>query len=171
MRLLQALLFCCAVAFALATDESLIPDFSAYEQTSVLRSCVKEQTNAAWHVGDVMAMTEFNNAGSAAQKYSVNEAGWESFPDHWGLPPELIVGGGWGPLPRLKATQFQTLMSSIRELPLTNALPPIDELLIVSFHRGTNWTTHSYDKRSLPKPMSQIYDIRRRNWIRNFTVR
>jgi hypothetical protein len=175
MRFALAVFISCAAASGLAAEDLLVPDFSAYAQTAAFKSFVEEQTNAARHVGTIMAMTEFTNSGSVAQKYRVSLGRWVSdYTDRWSPPrhdvaaPSITVGSGSAL--RLTEMQLQTLVSAIPELPLTNAFPPIDELVIVSFHRGTNWTTHSYDKRRLPKPLGQIYDMRPSRWPRSFTV-
>ena len=71
------------------------------------------------------------------------------------------------PLPE---AQLKALPSAIRELPPTNALPSIDDLVIVSFRQGTNWITRTYDKRNLPKPVERISQIRTDLYGRSFRV-
>jgi hypothetical protein len=71
------------------------------------------------------------------------------------------------PLPE---AQLKALLSAIRVLPPTNALPPIDDLVIVSFRQGTNWITRTYNKRNLPKPVERISQIRTNLYGRSFRV-
>ena len=169
MLLVFALLFSYGLVSARAGDQPTSPDFSRYPQTEAFRFFVKQQTNATRHLQHVFAMTELTNTASVAVMYHVTDRGEQTFDtDRWPIPG-IRVGSGWLP-PRLSDTELRTLISAIRELPPTNALPPIDELVIVSFHQGTNWITRSFDKRSLPKPMADIYEIKRPKWVRSFTV-
>ena len=181
MRLLFALLFSWAVGSARASDAASPPDFSRYPQAEAFKAYVQKQTSAVRHLQDkdILAITEFTNAGSVALEYHISAGWWYGErTNRWSLPREVAgssiqVSSGSGPLPRLSEMQRRTLDSAIRELPPTNALPPIDELVIVSFHQGTNWVTHTYDKRNLPIPMRQIYEIRHSRpptWVRSFTV-
>ncbi len=62
------------------------------------------------------------------------------------------------------------MQSVIRQLPPTNALPPIENLGVLNFREGTNWVTRSYDKRSPPKVLDRIREIQRALWVSNFTV-
>jgi hypothetical protein len=174
MRFPLVIFFSCAAASGLAAED-LAPDFSAYPQTAAFKSFVEEQTNATRHVGTIMAMTEFTSSGSEAQKYRVFVGGWVSeYTDRWSPPrhdvaaPSITVGSGSAL--RFTEKQLATLVAAIPVLPLTNAFPPIDQLVVVSFHRGTNWTTHCYDKRRPPKPLGQIYDLRPSRWPRSFPV-
>jgi hypothetical protein len=171
MRLVFILLLSCGLAPALAGDQPTAPDMSSYPQTEAFRRYVNGQTNRAPHVQHLLTISEFSDAGLVAERYEITEHGAQSYESMTIRPEGPIFGVGGGPIPpKLTQTQLGAVASAIHELPPTNALPPIDELVLVSFRQGTNWVTHSYDKRSLPKAMSQIYDIRRARWVRNFTV-
>jgi hypothetical protein len=171
MRLLFVLLFSGGLAPALTGDQPTPPDMSSYPQTEAFRRYVDGQTNGAPHVQHLLAISEFSHAGLVADRYELTEHGTQLYESMTIRPEGPIFGTGSGPIsPKLTETQLKAVASAIYELTPTNALPPIDELVLVSFRQGTNWITHSYDKRSLPQAMRQIYDIRRRKWVRSFTV-
>ena len=168
MRLLFALLFSCSVASAVASDRPPTPDFSGYPQTEAFRCYLELQTNAARHLEHLLATTEFWHTGAIAIKYELSDHG-RHVHSILEFPPCTANPNAYPP--SLSETQLRMVNSAIRELPPTNTLPPIESLLLVSFRNGTNWITHSYDTRSLPRAIRQIYDIRPRiKWARDFTV-
>jgi hypothetical protein len=171
MRLVFVLLLSCGVAPALAGDQPKAPDMSSYPQNASFRNYVDTQTNGAPHVQHLLAISEFSYAGRMAKRYELTEHGAQGYTSMSINPegPNLGSGGGYY-WPKLTETELRAVASAIHELPPTNALPPIDDLVLVSFHQGTNWITRSYDKRALPGAIGQIYDIRRARWSQSFTV-
>jgi hypothetical protein len=166
MRLIFAILCCFALAPAWAADP-ITPDFSGYPQTLAVRTYVASHTNAAWHAGRIFAMTEFIDGGRIGRKYEVNGAGQQA-DEQCSVPiPQTFGYTIHAPLPE---AQLKALHSAISELPPTNAMPPINDLLIVSFLQGTNWITRTYDRRSLSKAMEQIFQIRTNLYLGKFMV-
>src|ERR1035441_3079889 len=166
MRLVFVLLLISGLAAARASDQPTTPDFSRYQQSEGFRSGLDRQTNAARHLHHILAITKFRDAGSVADEYELTDGGVRIYCT-WSFPPGAGVGNANSP--RLSKTQLKMLLSAIRELPATNALPPIDDLVLVSFRQETSWVTRSYDKRSPPKGIGQIDEIQRASWVRNFT--
>ena len=171
MRLVFVLLLSCGLAPALAAEQPTAPDMSSYPQTEAFKRYVDGQTNGAPHVQHLLAISEFSDAGLVAKRYELTGDGAQFYESMTIRPEGPIFGICGGPIPsKLTDTQLIAVASALHQLPPTNSLPPIDELVLVSFRLGTDWITHSYDKRRLPKAMRQIYDIRRRQWVRNLTV-
>jgi hypothetical protein len=167
MRFIFAIFACLALMSARASDQPTAPNFSSYLQNEGFRSCLDRQTNAARHVHHILAITKFSGAGSVANEYELTDGGVRI--DYaWSFPPGVAVGNANSS--RLSETQLKMLISAIRRLPATNASPPIDDLVLVSFCQGTNWVTCSYDKRSPPEVLVQIREIQRAAWVPNFTV-
>jgi hypothetical protein len=160
MRLLSALLLSCGLASARAGDQAAAPSIPSRSS----------QTNAARHPQLILVITEFHNTDSMAHEYELTDDGRQQYSvvSYASNGPNIRTGNGYSP--KLTETQLNAMTSAIRELPLTNASPPFDELVLVSFYQGTNWSTSRYDRRGLPKAMSQIYEIRRARWVRSFTV-
>ena len=170
MRLLLALLFSGIVPLAKAGDQPSAPDLSSYPQTDAFLHFVGMHTNAAEHTGHILAVTEFTKftgSKSEAWVYWLGESGSQHCEHEFF--PEFGAGSRMLPPPAPEAER-RKLISAIQELPPTNALPPVENLLLVGVHQGTNWVTHSYDKRSQPKVLGLI----RHPWFgpltRNFTI-
>jgi hypothetical protein len=166
MRLILSILFAASLVPVKASDGAA-PDFSNYPHTQWFTSHVYWQTNALAHLPEkrLLWLTEFPcGDGSAFQSY-VAESGRE----YMGLYTELATYGGH--YRELSTNQLQALRSALRELPSTNASPPIESLVVLSFREGTNWITRTYDTDALPKPMGQIYRIMEIKWQRAFRVK
>ena len=171
MRIVFVLLLSCGVASALAGEPSKVPDMSIYPQNAWFRNYVDGQTNGAQHVQHLLVISEFRDAGLWAKRYVLPKDGRQYYEDVYLSPPDRpILGGGSQFYVNLDEAGLSAMASAIHELPVTNALPPVDDLVLISLHQGTNWVTHSYDKRALPKAVGQIYVIRRGGFTRNFTV-
>jgi hypothetical protein len=179
MRFIFAIFACFALASTRAGDRPSAPDFSSYPPVGAFLYFLERQTNVAQHVGHILAVTKFTRFTkyepaipnwepywSVALVYWLSDSGAQSWDEH-GFP---LSGGSYRPYPRLSETQLKTVVSAIRELPPTNALPPIENLVLVSFRQGTNWVTRSYDKRSPPKAMELIGEVQQASWGQSFTV-
>jgi hypothetical protein len=173
MRLLFALLFSGVVPLAKAGDQPLVPELSGYPQTEAFLHFVGMHTNAAQHAGHVLAVTEFtkvNGTSWEAWVYWLGESGIQYYTHEYF--PECGAGSYRQPFAAPQAGR-RKLISAIQELASTNALPAVENLLLVAVRQGTNWVTHSYDKRNQTKVLGLI----RENWdfnslpnVRNFTV-
>ena len=181
MRLLVALLLSCAVASARAERQPTVRDPWNCPPAEAFQLFLHAQTNAAEHVGHVLAMTDFSgftnllwhevesgrvNPTYSVFKYRLSDNGEQSWYGE-GYP---VYTGSRHLYPRLSEAQLSAMLSAIRELPPTNAAPPVDQLVLVSFHQGTNWVTYNYDRRCPPKLLDRIYEVYRSYWVRNFTV-
>jgi len=156
MRYILAILFVLALEPAYAADKVAPPDFSCYPQTQAFRFYLSIHTNSARRFEDkhLLAISAFPQGGAFAIEYSVTEGGSEydcRNVYNWALQAEHTE--------QLSETNLTALRAAIRELPAASVSPPIEWLVIVSFRDGTNWVTRSYDSRTLPKPMRQIYGI------------
>lgn len=142
MRLVFVLLLSCGVAPTLAGDPPKAPDMSSYPQNASFRDYVDGQTNGAQHVQHLLAISEFSHAGLMAEKYVLTKDGGQGYTSVSLKPPvnsgPPIIGGGSAFSPSLNERELRAVASAIHELPPTNALPPIDDLVLFSFHQGTN---------------------------------
>jgi hypothetical protein len=178
MRFIFAIFACFALASTRAGDRPTAPDFSSYPQVGAFLYFLERQTNVAQHVGHILAVTKFTSFGrnkpailgepyaSDVVAYWLSDSGEQSWHE-WGFP---LGAGSQRPYPQLSETQLKTVVSAIREFPPTNALPPIEDLVLVSFRQGTNWVTRSCDKRSPPKAMELIGAVQEAAYGRSFTV-
>ena len=145
-----------ACARARGEDKAASPDFSKYPQTEAFRSYLDLHTNSTANLRqtNLMVISTFPNGAGFADEYFVSENGWE-----FDLREVYDWAHQASHSAQLSETNLVSLRSAIHDLPATNATPPVERLVVVSFHQGTNWITHTYDSDALPKPMRQIYDI------------
>jgi hypothetical protein len=133
------------------------PGLTNYPQTEAFKYFVEWQTNAEWHrqQTNLLAITAFDEGSDrSAFQYWVNGDGLES---------DVRTVYDWAHQAlgqkQLSASALQDLRAVIGQLPTENATPPIERLVIVSWSRGTNWLTTSYDRQSLPAGMRQVYGL------------
>lgn len=174
MRLLFILVLASGLESALAGEHATAPYALGGPQPEAFGLYVDMQANPNLHTNHILVISEFRHATSA-ELYELTKQRQQQQIAVCITPDGYWVGCGCGPSPRnLTEPQIRAIESATLRLPPTNALPPINERVLVSFRQGTNWLTHSYDKRSLPQAMHQIYEIKRpppsRGWLRNFTV-
>lgn len=151
-----------ALACAWAGDEATAPEFSRYPQTDPFQVNLQRQTNAAVHTYHILAVCEFGSDVAWASRFEVG--------DHGAI---RRLESGYFQFKIVSETELAAVVAAIPALPRTNTYPPLEHLFLVSFHEGTNWVTHSYDKRTPPKAMASIFELRRRSnptWLRSFTV-
>ena len=99
-------------------------------------------------------ITESPEGGRCAVQYFVTESGHErSHPNVYDMSNQTSPGR------QILEANLRTLRSAIGQLPAESKYPPVERLVIVSFHAGTNWITRSYDSDALPEPMRQIYNM------------
>ncbi|MFI5175042.1 MAG: hypothetical protein ACHQKY_09305 [Terriglobia bacterium] len=144
------------VQAAPAGDKAASPDFSGYPQTESFRSYLRSQTDVAWHLQrtDLLAISVFPRGDRFALQYFVTESGQET--DYRNVYDWAIQAGHQK---QLSEGELKILRSVIHDLPTESVSPPIERLVIVSFHEGASWVTRTYDSNALPKPVRQIYDI------------
>jgi len=94
-------------------------------------------------------------------RYLVRTDGLE---DNWTdvLP---FRGSRGGTQKQLSEGDLRRLSEAIRRFPPHDRYPPIGNLLVVSFMRGTNWTSHSYNWASPPPPVKEAFDIIGESWV------
>ena len=156
MRYIFVILFVLAFESVRADDTVAAPDFSKYPQSVAFRYCLGVHTNAAWNLQrtNLLMITESPEGGRCAVQYFVTEGGNErSHANVYEMSNQTSNGR------QIPETNLRTLRSAILQLPAESKYPPVERLVIVSFHAGTNWITRSYDYDALPEPMRQIYDI------------
>ena len=156
MRQMLVVLLVLAFASVRAEDASAAPDFSKYPQTESFRYFVGGHTNAAWHLQctNLLVISAFPSGDRYALQYCTTESGKViEYRDVYKWAIQSLHSK------EIAETNLTSLRSAIRQLPAESVSPPIERLVIVSFRRGTNWITRSYDSGVLPKPLRQIYDL------------
>jgi len=68
-------------------------------------------------------------------------------------------GGKEGYRYSLSSNEFQRLTETIELLPDGKDLPSLNRLLIVSYSRGTNWVTSTYDIARIPRRLKSLFHI------------
>ena len=162
MRILRTtiLLFAMVFQYAKADDKVSAPDFSHYQQTMYFNEIVQGQTNVAWQLGqmtNILAVSDFDfGSDRVVSEYFISERGqgqsWRNVPG-WALQPGRKIKLA------LSGEELKKLELAIKKLPAKNSTPPLDRLVIVSFKSGTNWFTHTYDRKALPEAMLNICEI------------
>jgi len=133
------------------------PDFSKYPQTEAFQSFINGQTNANWNLirrTNLLTIVYFFRNDAVGLQYFVNESGKEfDVRNVYNFAMEASHQK------QLSEDQLKDLRLAIKELPAENILPPIRQLVVVSFKDGTNWITHSYDRTNLPPAMHKIHGV------------
>ena len=132
------------------------PDFSSYPQTAAFRFFLNYQTNGAAQLGqsNLLAITKFINNDKVAVVYGVTQDGHEN-DSRWVY--QWAMQGSHAK--KLSDDELAQMRTAIGKLPAHNDTPPIGRLVIVSFQSGTNWVTRTYDGRSKPEGLNQIFGI------------
>jgi hypothetical protein len=130
-----------------------LPNFAPYGNKGSFSYFVGCHTNAAART-NLLLMTAFLSYNSALQ-YIVRSDGFEY--DYAEVTP--TGGHKAGRQRRLSTNEVARLSEAIRRFPAYDRVPPIGNLLVVSFMRGTNWTTHSYNWDSPPTPVREAFAI------------
>ena len=141
-------------------DKSSMPNFSHYQQTRSLQEIIQWQTNAVWQIGqmtNILAISDFDYGNDrVVSQYFISESGkgwsWRNV-TAWAMQPGKKIKQS------LSETELKSLGLAIKEFPSQNSAPPLERLVIVSFKSGTNWVTHTCDRRSMPKAMLNICEI------------
>jgi hypothetical protein len=140
-----------------ADDKIPAPDFSCYPQTEAFQCFIQAQTNVNWNLvqrSNILTIVSFLGSDRVGLQYFVNERGYE-----FDVRFVYDFAGEASHSKKLTEGQIEGLRSAIKKLPAKNILPPIDQLVVVSFKDNTSWVTHVYDRTNLPSAMRQIYDI------------
>jgi hypothetical protein len=147
--------------------ERMLARPSDSKDAQLFRVQLSWQTKATEHVERILATSEFGYPFPDTLESYLSAYQYEII----GRQEMRLISYSPSTSDELSETQLAAVIAAIGELPHTNALPPIEHLLLVSFQQGTNWVTHSYDRRAPPKAMEKIFQVRRVLWERNFTVR
>ena len=144
------------VILVLAENKGVAPDFSKYPKTESFEYFLGIHTNVIrnFRYNRLLVVSAFRNDDRCARQYFVTETGQEYYRREvydWATQASRHE--------LLSEVDLSSLRSAIRQLPAESVSPPIEQLVIVSFRRGTTWITRSYDFGALPKSMRQIYDI------------
>jgi hypothetical protein len=159
MRIAQKtiLLFALTVQCLRADDKLSAPDFSGYPQTEAFQSFINAQTNVNLNLfrqTNILKIVYFFRNDAVGLLYIVNENGKElDVRDVYNFAMEASHQK------QLSEDQLNDLRLAIKELPEKDILPPIRQLVVVSFNDGTNWVTRSYDRTNLPPAMHKIHSI------------
>ncbi len=130
-----------------------LPDFSPYWKTGFFSYFISGHTNSAART-NLLLMTAFFS-GTVALQYVVKTNGMEC--DYAEVVP--FRGCMAGHQKQLSDADLKRLREAIRKFPPYDRSPPIGNLMVVSFRRGTNWTTQSYRWDSPPLPVRDALDI------------
>jgi len=129
-----------------------LPDFAPYARRAELLEFLRGHTNTAGRT-NLLLMTAFLSYNTALQ-YVVTRDGREG-----DYVERSMRGCMAGHDKQLSGSDLKLLSEAIRRFPDYDRSPPIGNLLVVSFMRGTNWITHSYNWDSPPTPVRQAFDI------------
>ena len=158
MRYSLGAILICGFCLLIGCDRQpqTVPSFRKYRSEAFVY-WIGEQTNVARNFQDsnFLAMTSsLTPQGSAYYRYFVKLNG-QIFQDEnrYNWSTEDWRHG------QLSDAQFATLTSAIRELPARFDTPPGERLLIVSFRDGSNWVTRSFDKKSPPPSLTNIFNL------------
>jgi len=157
-----AILFVLACGWIVYIFFVTTPDFSRYPQTDRFKHYLSLNTDDAWNYKqrNFLVISTFPDGDLYADEYFVTLD--ERVTNRRDVYDWAIQGGGWK---QLSQADFGSLWSAVRDLPIQSVSPPLGRLVIVSFRDGLTWETHTYDSRSLPKPMQQIFNILRVNEV------
>jgi hypothetical protein len=128
------------------------PDFAPYARKLELLVFLRGHTDPAGRT-NLLLMTAFLSYNTALQ-YVVTRDGLEA-----DYAERTMRGYTAGHTKQLSGSDLNLLSEAIRRFPDYDRSPPIGNLLVVSFMRGTNWITHSYNWDSPPTPVKQAFDI------------
>ena len=118
---------------------------------------VESHVNADWNLKKwkfILNITQFSGGtGKSSQECRVSADGRvsESWFDQ--------SGGKEGYRYALSSNEFQRLTEAIDLLPDGKDLPSLKRLVIVSYGRGTNWVTSTYDIDRLPRRAKSLFHI------------
>jgi hypothetical protein len=129
-----------------------LPDFAPYARKAELLHFLSGHTNVTSKT-NLLLMTAFLSYDAALQ-YVVSLDGNEV--DYAERP---MRGYTAGHSKQISGSDLKLLSEVIRRFPEYDRSPPIGNLLVVSFLRGTNWVTHSYNWDSPPTPVKQAFEI------------
>lgn len=154
----------CSPASNAQAEPPPFPDLSAYDSNRLLPYYLGVHTNPQiclhrWT--NILAMTIVHNQANVVSVYYVGEQGQNySHRNRW-------YGINGSQSRNLNPGHLVELRTQLNRLPATNATPPINQLVLLSFRSGTNWVTHTYDNVHRPQALQAILDIigeRREDW-------
>ena len=129
-----------------------------YPQSVAFVAITRAQLDVPFHQDDLLAITAFFDHGGhgdrAALQYTVTTNG-----DAFDVRHVHDWADQNARSKRLTKAAMIRLATLLTELPASGTAPPIERLVIISFHVGGSWVTRTYDRRSLPSAMREIYDI------------
>jgi hypothetical protein len=125
---------------------------ASYPQTDAFKHITAAQLYADDRQDELLAITEFYRNDRAVLLYIVTNNGQEDDVRHvydWADQVEHSK--------RMSAPDLRRLSAALARLPVALVSPPIDRLVIISFHVGSRWVTRTYDSAALPEAMREIY--------------
>jgi hypothetical protein len=157
---LTCLIMACGVGMAIGDEAPSQPSVASallarYPQigSAVVESHLDADSNLKkWKF--ILDITQFSGGtGTSSQECRVSADGRvsESWFDQ--------SGGKEGYRYSLSSNEFQRLTEAIDLLPDGKDLPSLNRLLIVSYCRGTNWVTSTYDIDCLPRRAKSLFYI------------
>ena len=152
MRPLRTILLGALLLIHAPLSAQSLPDFAPYPRKAELLCFLSGHTNAAGRT-HLLLMTAVLSYNSALQ-YVVRCDGLEY--DYGERPNRGCTAGGQK---QLSGSDLKRLTEAIRRFPDYDRSPPIGNLLVVSFMRGTNWITHSFNWNSPPTPVREAFEI------------
>jgi hypothetical protein len=154
MRPLHKILFGAFLLTSVPSWAQSLPDFSPYPRTGAFSYFISGHTNPAART-NLLLMTAFLSDKVALQ-YVVRTNGLEN---DYCEDRHPMGGCKAGHQKQLSDADLKRLADAIRKFPSYDRSPPIGNLLVVSFGRGTNWVNYSYRWDSPPVPVREALDI------------
>ncbi len=138
------------------------PDLSSYQMDDAMLMWLRPHTNPAATVRhrwtNLMTVTSIHKGGTVALEYFTGEKGENySHRNAW-FAMQNTQGTNLNP------AQMNRLRGLLRELPATNAIPPIDRLVLLSHRDNTNWITRAFDNGHRPKALQEIFEVIGERW-------
>ena len=134
-------------------------DLSPHPQTTQFVALMASQTNGASQLAqsNLLVITSFFDSGTNYCRCEVTQgSGWghtlANCREWCKWCPSTYVSTKYD-------DEVKRLRAAIAALPAHNDSPPLDRLVLVSFATGTNWTTRTYDRKSLPDALLTVCRI------------
>jgi hypothetical protein len=149
----------CALFFAhtlYADDSDTSADLSHYPQTRMFKWIIEAHAKGS----AVLVISSLLDAGGSRHNYYVNQSGREEddILTNDGGDGSVVSGRG-SEEKQFSADDLKNLRSAIKGLPSGDVYPPMEHLVVVSFHDGATWVTRTYDQTKPPDALKRIYDV------------
>ncbi len=127
--------------------------FAPDHAEEAFQGLMSPHANAKQNATDLLLITAFSKK-TTAHCYRVAHSGEE-------IDARLLWNRGSQAtnIRQLNNEDMAELRQAISQLPKKSVKPPIERLVVISFRDRSGWTTRSYDSKSPPEALNQIYGI------------